>query len=157
MRNASYDLVAPTGSRGVDLGNQPMSSLVTCVEGERVLLRFANLGFKEAAMTLSGIKLRVVGRDATLLRGRDATELELCHEHRRPRRRRELRRHLHRARLRDGRPVGDPGYDTYVLYNRTYIRADNLAGGGGQRTEVRVYPAGGALNPQRYPNDWSLV
>ena len=54
-----------------DLGcNQPISALVTCNAGERVLLRFANLGFKEAAMTLAGIKMRVVGQDATHMRGR---------------------------------------------------------------------------------------
>ena len=35
---------------------QPHSALVTCNEGENVLLRFANLGFREAAMTLAGIK-----------------------------------------------------------------------------------------------------
>ncbi len=41
----------------------------TCNEGERVALRFSNLGFKEAAMTIDGIPMRVVGRDATLMRG----------------------------------------------------------------------------------------
>ena len=157
VRNASYDLVPPTGSRGVDLGNQPMSSLITCVEGERVLLRFANLGFKEAAMTLSGIKLRVVGRDATLLRGRDATNSSYATNTVALGAGESFDAIFTAPAFATARPVGDPGYDTYVLYNRTYIRADNLAGGGGQRTEVRVYPAGGALNPQRYPNDWSLV
>ena len=33
---------------------QPLSSLVQCMEGERVALRFSNLGFKEAAMTIDG-------------------------------------------------------------------------------------------------------
>ena len=32
--------------------------LVTCNAGERVLLRFANLGFRESAMTLAGIKMK---------------------------------------------------------------------------------------------------
>jgi hypothetical protein len=49
------------------------------------------------------------------------------------------------------RPASDPGYDTYLLYDRAYERSDNL-GGGGRRTEVRVYPAG-ALPAQRFPND----
>jgi hypothetical protein len=47
---------------------------------------------------------------------------------------------------------GGSGPDTYVLYNRAYDRADNLVGdGGGQRTEIRVFPAG-TLPPQAYPN-----
>ncbi len=149
-RDASYDLTPPSGPRGADLGNQPMSSLVTCVAGERVLLRFANLGFKEAAMTLTGIKLHVVGRDATLLRGFDSTDSSYA---------------TNTVALGAGESFdaiftapahsGGSGPDTYVLYNRTYIRADNLAGGGGQRTEVRVYPSG-ALQPQKYPNDWGI-
>jgi FtsP/CotA-like multicopper oxidase with cupredoxin domain len=146
-----YDLVGPTGPRADFLGNQPYSSLVTCEEDESVLLRFANLGFKEASMTLTGIKMRVVGRDATRLWGRDATDSSYA---------------TNTVALGAGESFdaifkapahsGGAGPDKYVLYNRTYIRADNLAGGGGQRTEVHVYPAG-ALQPQAYPNDWGLV
>ncbi len=151
VRDGSYDLTPPAGPRSADLGNQPMSSLVTCKAGERVLLRFANLGFKEAAMTLTGIKLHVVGRDATHLRGRDNTDSSYA---------------TNTVALGAGESFdaiftapahsGGTGPDTYVLYNRTYIRADNLAGGGGQRTEVHVYPANAALAPQKYPNDWGL-
>jgi hypothetical protein len=43
-----------------------------------------------------------------------------------------------------------PGYDTYMLYNRRYSQEDNL-GGGGQRTEVRVYSSG-TLPDQSIPN-----
>lgn len=149
-RDASYDLTPPTGPRSADLGNQPMSSLVTCQAGERVLLRFANLGFKEAAMTLTGIKLHVVGRDATPLRGRDGTDSSYA---------------TNTVSLGAGESFdaiftapphsGGSGADTYVLYNRAYTRADNLAGGGGQRTEVHVYPTG-ALQSQKYPNDWGM-
>ena len=57
------DLIAPAGHP--DLQYQPLSSLVTATPGERVALRFANLGFREAAMTLAGIPMQVVGRDAT--------------------------------------------------------------------------------------------
>ena len=41
------------------------------------------------------------------------------------------------------RPVPDPGYDTYLLYNRAFKHSDNLGGGlnGGQATEIHVYPA----------------
>jgi FtsP/CotA-like multicopper oxidase with cupredoxin domain len=156
VRDANYDLTPPTGPRGVDLGNQPMSSVVTCEQGERVLLRFANLGFKEAAMTLTGIKLRVVGRDATLLRGRDATDSSYATNTVALGAGESFDAIFTAPAFATTRPSPDPGYDTYVLYNRTYIRADNLAGGGGQRTEVRVYPAS-ALQAQKYPNDWSLT
>jgi len=151
-RTAEYDLIAPAGRP--DLISQPISSLVTCKEGERVLLRFANLGFKEAAMTLTGIKLRVVGRDATHMKGRDGTNTSY---------------QTNTVALGAGESFdaiftapahsGGPGPDTYVLYNRTYTRSDNLnngtgeGSGGGQRTEVRVYPASTPTLGQRYPND----
>jgi len=126
----------------------PHSSLVTCNAGERVLLRFANLGFREAAMTLAGIKMNVVGRDAAPMIGRDGTDTSYmtntilmgagesydC---------------IFEAPAYEG-----PGpYDTYILYNRRYTQESNLSpgGSGGQRTEVRVYPAG-TLAPQEYLN-----
>jgi hypothetical protein len=137
-----------------DLQYQPMSALITCEPGENVLLRFANLGFKEASMTLTGIKLRVVGRDATLMRGRDGTDSSYS---------------TNTLSFGAGESFdtifkapahsGGTGPDKYVLYNRTYTRSDNLAGdglvaggGGGQRTEVHVYPSGSLLT-QRFPND----
>jgi len=153
-----YDLVAPAGRP--DLGNQPISSLVTCKAGEQVLLRFSNLGFKEAAITLTGIKLRVIGRDATLMRGRDGfgTAFDTNDVH------------LGAGESFDaiftapafsgGSGSSGLGYDTYVLYNRSYARVDNLSdgGGGGQRTEVHVYPAGSTdIGPQAYPNDWGMA
>jgi FtsP/CotA-like multicopper oxidase with cupredoxin domain len=152
VRDANYDLPAPDGRP--DLASQPMSSLVTCKAGERVLLRFANLGFKEAAMTLSGIKLQVVGRDATHLRGRTGFDtgyptntISLGAG--------ESFDAIFTAPPHSTGVATDPP-DTYVLFNRAYTRIDNLGGGGGQRTEVRVYPAGATLLAQRYPNDTRL-
>jgi hypothetical protein len=51
------------------------------------------------------------------------------------------------------RPPSDPGYDTYMLYNRNFMRSNNLASGGfaGQATQVRVYPSG-SLPAQTLPN-----
>ena len=130
-----------------ELQYNPHSSLITCNAGEKVLLRFANLGFREEAMTLAGIKMKVVGRDATLMKGRDGTDTSY---------------------MTDTILIGagesydvifeapayqGPGlYDTYVLYNRRYTQDSNLStgGAGGQRTEVRVYP--GTLGPQQYLN-----
>ena len=65
--SATGDLLTNPGLERLQY--QPHSSLITCNAGERVLLRFANLGFREAAMTFAGLNVRVVGRDATLMRG----------------------------------------------------------------------------------------
>jgi hypothetical protein len=130
----------------------PHSALVTCNAGEKVLLRFANLGFREAAMTLAGINLRVVGRDATPMRGRDGTNTSYTTD--------TLLMGAGESydAIFTAPPYQGPGpYDTYVLYNRRYTQVSNLSpnGAAGQRTEVRVYP--GTLGPQQYlnqhPND----
>ena len=144
-RDASGDLIPPAGRP--DLQYQPLSALVTCNAGERVLLRFANLGFRESAMTLAGIKMKVVGKDATPMKGRDGTDTSY-----------EASVVSFGAgesidAIFTAPPKTGPGeYDTYILYNREYERSNNLAGGfGGQRTEVRVYAAG-TLPPQSIPN-----
>jgi FtsP/CotA-like multicopper oxidase with cupredoxin domain len=118
---------------------QPHSALVTCKEGERVLLRFANLGFREAAMTLAGINMRVVGRDATPMKGRDGTDTSY-----------ETDTLLmgagesYDAIFTAPAHSGGVGPDIYVLYNRRYTQDDDQATQG-QRTEVRVYPANTSL------------
>ena len=149
-RNGDKTLVAPAGHP--ELGSQPISSLVQCNAGERVLLRFANLGFKEAAMTLTGIKMRTIGHDATFLRGREAVNptyssfetntLSFGAG--------ESYDAIFTAPAYSG-SHGPGGYDTYILYNRMFERVDNTGGGGGQRTEVRVY-APGTVPDQNYPN-----
>ncbi len=147
QRDPGGDLVPPPGRP--DLQYQPLSALVNCNAGERVLLRFANLGFKEAAMTLAGIRMRVVGKDATPMRGRDGTDTAY---------------ETNTVSFGAGESVdaifkapphsGGSGPDVYVLYNRAYTRSNNLGGSGGfggQRTEVRVFPAG-TLGQQLVPN-----
>jgi FtsP/CotA-like multicopper oxidase with cupredoxin domain len=149
VRDANGDLIAPAGHP--ELQYQPHSSLVNCNAGERVALRFANLGFREQAMTLAGIRMRVVGRDATPMRGRDGTDTSYETE---------------TINIGPGESFdvvftapsysGSGAYDTYMLYNRNYLRSNNLATGGfgGQATEIRVYPSGVAA--QAYPNDWGV-
>jgi FtsP/CotA-like multicopper oxidase with cupredoxin domain len=143
------DLIAPDGRP--DLQYQPHSSLITCQPGERVLLRFANLGFREAAMTLAGIRMKVVGRDATPMRGRNGADTSYQTD---------------TLLMGAGESFdviftapphsGGSGPDKYVLYNRRYSQTNNLANGeGGQRTEIHIYP-NGSLNAQQYPNDWAL-
>ncbi len=144
-------LVAPVGNP--HLQYQPLSSLVRCMAGEKVALRFSNLGFKEAAMTIDGIPMKVVGRDATPMRSRDNTDTSYT---------------TNTINFNAGESfdviitappyTGDTGssgegWDTYMLYNRNYLRSNNLAGGfGGQATEIRVYPASAAIPPQTVPN-----
>ena len=149
VRDADGDLIAPAGHP--ELKYQPHSSLVNCNAGERVAMRFSNLGFRESAMTLAGIPMRVVGRDATPMRGRDGTDTSYETE---------------TLNVGPGEsydviftapPHQGPGdYDTYMLYNRNYLRSNNLAPGGfgGQATQIRVYANGVAA--QAYPNDWGV-
>ena len=140
------DLIAPAGTP--DLQYQPLSALVTCNAGERVLLRFANLGFREAAMTLAGIKMRVVGKDATPMLGRDGTDTSY-----------ETNTVSFGAgesidaiftappKTRTGRTT-----PTSSTTAPTPARTTWRGGGfGGQRTEVRVYAAG-TLPPRSIPN-----
>jgi len=153
-RDGNGDLIAPAGRP--ELQYQPLSALVTCNAGERVLLRFANLGFREASMTLAGIKMRVVGRDATPMIGRDGTDNSY-----------ETNTILIGAgesfdciftapSFSGGSGSSGQGYDSYVLHNRRLTQVSNLSGGGlaGQRTEVRVYQS--VVDAQQYPNDWGI-
>jgi FtsP/CotA-like multicopper oxidase with cupredoxin domain len=149
VRDASGDLIPPPGHPA--LKYQPNSSLVTCNQNERVALRFANLGFREAAMTITGIPMTVVGRDATPMLGRDGTDTSYVTD---------------TLNIGPGESFdvvftapphqGSGEYDTYLLYNRSYTRSANLAPGGygGQTTEIHVYPGG--IAGQAYPNDWGI-
>ncbi|HEV7897256.1 MAG TPA: multicopper oxidase domain-containing protein [Planosporangium sp.] len=148
LNGRSYpDTLAPNGDpmtapADPRLRYQPISSLVTCNSGERVLLRLANLGYANHAVTVDGIDLTVVGKDASLLRGRDGT--------------------AHYA-VTNTVEVGPgesrdviftaPAPGTYLLYDRDYLALANGGGGGygGQMTEIRVSPAG-TLGPQAGAN-----
>ncbi len=142
------DLIAPDGHP--ELQFQPISSLVTCVAGERVALRFSNLGFRESAMTIAGLRMRVIGRDATPMRGRDGTDTSY---------------ETDTLNIGPGESydvlftapnkVGTDPYDTYFLYNRSFSRSNNLepdGGFGGQTTEIRVYAQGDAAAPANRPS-----
>jgi FtsP/CotA-like multicopper oxidase with cupredoxin domain len=141
------DLIPPgdpvTGLPITRLQYQPHTSLIKANSGDRVLLRFVNLGYTQAAMTLEGLPMHVVGRDATLLRGRDGTDLT-----------------YYTDTLSFG---GGESFDViftapsvsaptrYLLYNRklAQLRNSSAAGPGGQMTEVWIYP--GTLSAQTAP------
>jgi FtsP/CotA-like multicopper oxidase with cupredoxin domain len=148
VQDASGDLIAPAGRP--DLQYQPLSALITCHPSERVLLRFINLGFREASMSLAGLKMRIVGRDATPMRSRDNTDTSY-----------ETNTILIGAGESFDAIVTAPAHsggslpNVYPLFNRRLSQMDNLSAGGtggGQRTELRVYPSG-TLTAQQYPND----
>ena len=63
----------PLSTAAGRLQYQPISSLVTCNTGEKVLLRLSNLGYQNHAMTVDNIDLLIVAKDASLLKGRDGT------------------------------------------------------------------------------------
>jgi FtsP/CotA-like multicopper oxidase with cupredoxin domain len=143
--DATGDLIPPTD--GVTtfphLKYNPISSLIQAKGGDRVLLRFANLGFQQHAMTLDGIPMRVVGKDATLLRGRDGTDIGYL---------------SNTVYIGPGESVDAifrvpsvPDGTKYRLFNRNYAYLHNpgLPGPGGQMTEVQVVSALGA---QTVPN-----
>jgi hypothetical protein len=145
---ASGDLIPPGPRSGEPAGiyahlqYQPLSSLVQCNAGERVLLRFANLGFKRQSMKLAGVEMKVVCPNATLRRAQRAAHTVAIGA-------RESIDAIFTAPAYQG-----PGpFDTYLLYNPGYSRANNLSPSGfsGQMTEVHVFPPG-TLGPQPGPN-----
>jgi FtsP/CotA-like multicopper oxidase with cupredoxin domain len=142
----NYDPLAggAAGSDAERLQFQPISSLVTCNSGEKVLLRFVNLGYEQHVMTAPGLPFKVVGKDAVYLAGTDGTS---------------------NVYTTNEIYIG-PGesYDviftapsvtsktTYLLYNRHYAGLNNNGTGlGGQMTEIRVYPSG--VPTQTKPNE----
>ena len=102
-------------------------------------------------MRMTGVPMRLIGRDATMLKGRDNTDLTY---------------------MTDTVIVGpgesadaifvapdvtpDDGldYKRFLLYNRNANRISNGGGPGygGQMTEVHVYPTSNPLPPQTEPN-----
>ncbi len=135
---------------------QPHSSLVQCNSGERVALRFSNLGFREQAMTTAGLRMRVVGRDATPMKGRDGTDTSYETETLNIGPGESYDAIFTAPAFSGGSGTSGQGYDTYMLYNRAYQRSNNLADGGfgGAATEIHVYASGVAA--QQNPNEWGI-
>jgi FtsP/CotA-like multicopper oxidase with cupredoxin domain len=146
----SSDLHANPFPEPAALSYQPHSAVISAHPGQKVLLRFASLGYEEQSMTLAGIPLRVVGKDATLLRGRNGEDLSY---------------QTNTISIGPGESFdaiftapawsGSGPYDTYLLYNRNLDRlrnADGVPGQGGQMTEVRIYDPGALLPPDAMGN-----
>jgi hypothetical protein len=99
-------------------------------------------------MTLAGIPMKVVGRDATLMRGRDGTDTSYTTDTLLFGAGESFDAIFTAPSFSGGLGSSGLGYDTYMLYNRRYTQEQ---GTHGQRTEVRVYPAG-ELGAQQYLN-----
>ena len=133
-RNPNYD---------TDDKSQPNSSLMQVYQGERVLMRLANLGYQQHAMQLPGIPMHVIGQDASLLRdGSVSTAYWTNTIYMGPGEARDV---LFDAPAYDpNRRSGSDGrgsYNVYFFKNRDWRRLSNngAPGPGGMMTEVRVY------------------
>jgi FtsP/CotA-like multicopper oxidase with cupredoxin domain len=127
--------------------SQPNSSLIQVKQGDRALLRLANLEYRQNAMELPGIRMHVIGQDASLLRnGGVDTSYWTNTIYMGPGEARDV---LFTApgydALRPGGPAsGSLGpYNVYYFKNRDWTKLSNLGapGPGGMMTEVRVYPS----------------
>ena len=142
-------------SNDPSLPSQPVSSLVQCNAGDRVLLRLANLGYQQHSMQLPGIKLKVVGEDAALLKSPLGADLSYWTNtlYMGPGEARDViftppAYNAARAGATDGRGP----YNVYFFKSQSAWKLSNngAPGPGGMMTEVRVY-----LNPlpaQTVPN-----
>jgi FtsP/CotA-like multicopper oxidase with cupredoxin domain len=134
---------------------QPVSSLIQCNGGDRLLLRLANLGYQQHAMQLPGIAMKVIGEDATLLRGVGGADLSYVTDtlYIGPGEARDVL--LTAPAFDAGRPGATDtrgAYNRYLFKNRDAVRLTNAGapGLGGMATEVRVYQ--NALPGQTTPN-----
>jgi FtsP/CotA-like multicopper oxidase with cupredoxin domain len=123
--------------------SQPLSSLVQANPGDRVLLRLANLGYQQHAMQLPGIRMHVIGQDASLLRdGSVDTSYWTNTLYIGPGEARDVL--FDAPAFNAARPSGSDGrgsYNVYYFKNRDWRRLSNngAPGPGGMMTEVRVY------------------
>lgn len=122
----------PAGSQGERLKYQPKGSVITANAGETVLLRIASLGYVRHTVTIDGVPMKVVGTDASLLKGADGTDSSY---------------------VTNSVDVGPgesrdvlftaPAAGTYKIYDRNFSNLSNQGDGGygGMLTELRVSPA----------------
>jgi FtsP/CotA-like multicopper oxidase with cupredoxin domain len=123
--------------------SSPNSALVQVNPGERVLLRLANLGYQQHAMQLPGIRMHVVGQDASLLRnGTVDTSYWTNTLYLGPGEARDVL--FDAPAYSAASPSGSDSkgnYNVYYFKNRDWRRLSSLGAPGpsGMMTEVRVY------------------
>jgi len=140
------DTVAPNGNPNVTtagrLQYQPISSLVQCNAGDRVLLRMSNLGYQNHTLSVDNIDLQIVAKDASLLKGRDGTPNYITTN----------TVDVGPGESRDVIFVA-PAPGEYLLYDRKYSYLENGGGPGygGMMTKILV-GAAGTYGPQTVAN-----
>jgi FtsP/CotA-like multicopper oxidase with cupredoxin domain len=114
---------------------QPISSLITCNSGDRVLLRLANLGYQNHTMTCDQIPLTMVAKDSVRLSNGgtnhyiEGTSVEIGPG--------ESRDVIFTA-------PAVSSTTTFLFYDRNYAYLNNGGGTGygGQLTHIEVHPSG---------------
>ena len=166
MNGRAYpDTLAPNSDPMSDaagrLRYQPLSSLIQANAGEKVLLRFSNLGFEEHSLVLPGLNMTMVGRDAKPLQ---ANRPDYSPGTSAPGSRGDVQTDTYRLDIGPGesRDViftapSVASKTIYPLYDRNYgfAKKDGTVGGdgyGGMRTEVHIHP-GGTLPAQSKPHE----
>lgn len=140
LNGRSYPDTIKTGSSAPS--NQPYTSLIRANEGERVLLRFINLGFQQHSIELLNVPLKIIGIDAKQPIGADGLDLS-CFKN---------IIYIGAGQTYDVLFTA-PGVGTYPLFNRSYNKNINAgAVPGGMVTEVQIYTSG-TLPPQLKPNE----
>ena len=126
------------------LHSNPLSSLVQCAPGERVLIRFANLGFLNHTIVFPGVEIDVLGRDSRYV----------------PPSAQRLKTDSIQIGPGESRDVFFTAPTTpgdYPFYDRGMSHYTGSADGtdswvGGQRSAIRVIAN---LGPQLKPNGWA--
>ena len=162
----SLRILTDNANNGDREASQPISALIQVNPGERVLLRLANLGYRQHSMELPGIPMRVVGQDATFLG--PGTSLGVTFADRRyttntlsigPGEARDVLFTAPAYSTAMGTTFTDRWgeYNRYFFRNRDYRKLSNDGAGGtgganggvegigGMVTEVRVYAPGSAV------------
>ncbi len=127
------------------LFSNPLSSLVQAAEGERILIRFANLGFLDHTIVFPGLEVDVLGRDSRYV----------------PHSAQRLATDSIQIGPGESRDVffTAPKAGKFAFYDRgmshyTGSESGNDAWVGGQRSEIHVYDKN-TLAPQQKPNGWA--
>lgn len=111
-----------------DLPLQPFSSKVVASPGDRVLLRFVNLGFENHNMQLLGIPMKIIAKDAKQLIGTNGEDLSYW---------------TNTIYIAPGQTLDviftAPEQGKYILFNRSHNK-NTLAGTafGGMVTEIEI-------------------
>ena len=141
--NAILTTIADPTDNASRLFSQPLSSLVQAKTGERILIRFANLGFLDHSLVFPGLEIDVLGRDSRYVP--DSAQ----------------RKSTDSIQIGPGESrdvfFTAPIAGTYAFYDRGLSHYTGSQDGtnewvGGQRSEVRVY---NTLAPQLKPNGWA--